>query len=102
MQATNIHIIRESVVLLLRNSGYNVIEAADLWDKVYSAQYANAKPGRTYTWLIGGFEFIFTKQGEPQIVEHIEPVPSKGVPGWLIGIGLIALIGIGLVVLFAN
>ena len=104
MIASNVSVIREEVVKLLRNSGYNVIEATDLWDRVYSREYFLAKPGRTTIWLIGEYQFTFTKQGEPETTK-IKPTyekVSRKPSAWLIAFAIFSIICIALVVIAAN
>ncbi len=104
MIANNVSVIREEVVKLLRHSGYNVIEATDLWNRIYSKEYFLAKPGRTTIWLIGEYQFTFTKQGEPETTK-IKPTyekVSRRPSAWLIVALIVSLICIALVVIAAN
>ncbi len=96
MKVTSIRIIREDVILLLRRSGYSVVEAVEKWDNVYSAQYYKAKPGVQHTWLIGDYTIEFTKSAEITTAEIEEP--SKPNYTWL-ALVAIALVGIGLVII---
>jgi hypothetical protein len=102
MIATNIHVIRENVILLLRRSGYSVIEATEQWDSVYSKQYFRALPGHKYTWHIGQYTFEFTKQKG----ENVDPLAliaqaheeaqqleaSSKLRAWVIGFALATLL----------
>lgn len=62
MFATKVQTIREHVIALLIRAGHSKIEAVDKWDDVYSREYYSAKPGVTVRWLIGEYEFEFTKR----------------------------------------
>ena len=62
MIATRESTVRAAVITLLRRDGHSAIRATDLWDRVYSKQYEIAKPGTTHKFIIGKFEFEYTKQ----------------------------------------
>lgn len=64
MIATTTHTIRENIIRLLEKSGHTPLQAVNKWDNVYSKQYRDAKPGIAHVWIIGEYEFIFTKQGD--------------------------------------
>lgn len=99
MQRANVHIIREAVILLLRQSGYSVIEAVDKWDRVYSPQYYQATPNVTHVWHIGGqaLEFIKVETSEP--IEQVQEQASPKLLAWTVAFALLGLFTLALIVI---
>lgn len=62
MKTTKVSTIREHVIALHRHAGFSPSESIRLWDDVYSREYYNSKPGVKHTWVIGEYQFEFTKQ----------------------------------------
>jgi hypothetical protein len=91
MIATNIHIIRESVILLLRRNGYSVIEATDKWDRVYSVQYSQATPNVPHIWHFGEYELEFIKTGDSEPIEQVQTQASSGLLAWVVAFALLTL-----------
>ncbi len=104
MKTSHIRTIRENVIYLLRVSGYTVIEAVDLWDKVYSRDYELSKPGIKHAWHIGEYTFEFTKVSTDQpVTEPAQEVQTKSgsqVLTWLAVITAIIIVTGAIIYLF--
>jgi hypothetical protein len=99
MIATNIHIIRESVILLLRRNGYSVIEAVDKWDRVYSLQYNQATPNVPHIWRFGEYELEFIKTGNTEPIEQVQTQASPKLLAWVVAFALLTLFTCALLVI---
>jgi hypothetical protein len=95
MIATNVRTLKDTAILLLKESGYSPIEALNRWNNVISVEIHNARPG-THIILIGKYELEYTKKGETETLEPAPIEPSgAGAIFWLVIFALISLLIVG-------
>jgi hypothetical protein len=102
MIATNIKTIRASVIRLLVEQHHSPITAVDLWDRVYSKQIRDAKPG-THTLKIGRYDLEYIKPDVPSPVPLEALIDRTRSPRQIpIGLIVLALVIIGLAIVIAT